>query len=448
MADDNHPLSTASAAAADEDDLDEDDVVSSQSYSDAADDDDDPSISSDDAAVTVALTPPPPSSAAASAAAAPVVERKPIDDSRRLFQRLWTDEDEIELLRGFLEYTTARGGASAAGHHHDTAAFYDQIKNRLQLEFNKNQLVEKLRRLKKKYRNVLSKMNNNNNNNNNNKEFVFKSPHDQATFEISSKIWSNLSASFRSSTANRPSVGGAGAVVIAEFDDNDDKNPNPNANANYNYNYNCNPVTVAAATPPRPPNSSYVISHINLNSATPGAGSGSGGGFDMSLMNSSAALSKLSTRKKQRIVKTESGTIHQNNNTASNNNVNNNNNNNNVNNIGVSTSLQRLVEETVRNSLSPVLKDLINSATLGASIPTPGGVESPGLKGVGALTMNVVPLNYAGLKGRGGTSEDAGMMDEKWRKQQIMELEVYSKRLELVQDQIKLSLEELRSMES
>jgi hypothetical protein len=38
------------------------------------------------------------------------------------------------------------------------------------------------------------------------------------------------------------------------------------------------------------------------------------------------------------------------------------------------------------------------------------------------------------------------MMDEKWRKQHILELEVYSKRLELVQDQIRAQLDELRSM--
>lgn len=37
-------------------------------------------------------------------------------------------------------------------------------------------------------------------------------------------------------------------------------------------------------------------------------------------------------------------------------------------------------------------------------------------------------------------------MDERWRKLQIMELEVYSKRVELVQDEIKAALEELRSM--
>ncbi|CAN1245314.1 hypothetical protein LINGRAPRIM_LOCUS2942 [Linum grandiflorum] len=38
------------------------------------------------------------------------------------------------------------------------------------------------------------------------------------------------------------------------------------------------------------------------------------------------------------------------------------------------------------------------------------------------------------------------MADEKWRKQQILELEVYSKRLELVQDQVRSQLEDLRSL--
>ncbi|KHN23628.1 hypothetical protein glysoja_040730 [Glycine soja] len=100
--------------------------------------------------------------------------RRRWDDSRRLFQRLWTDDDVTELLQGFLDYTSQRGSS----HDNNTALFYDQIKLRLQLDFNKNQLVEKIRRLKKKYRNVLNKICSD-------KEFSFKSAHDQATFEIS-----------------------------------------------------------------------------------------------------------------------------------------------------------------------------------------------------------------------------------------------------------------------
>ena len=62
------------------------------------------------------------------------------------------------------------------------------------------------------------------------------------------------------------------------------------------------------------------------------------------------------------------------------------------------------------------------------------------------MALNAVPLNFSGSNVLGGNGGE--VMDEKWRKQHILELEVYSKRLELVQDQIKLSLEELRSQGS
>ncbi|XP_021848793.1 probable transcription factor At3g04930 isoform X2 [Spinacia oleracea] len=324
-------------------------------------------IPSSSTAISVAVPPPAPNSSSAVTIAlpdpkrhridplsssSPIVnpEKKPIDDSRRLFQRLWTDEDEIELLQGFLDYTSGRGTTSS-GHHHDTAAFYDQIKSKLQLEFNKNQLVEKLRRLKKKYRNVISKISSG-------KEFTFKSPHDQATFEISRKIWSNISPSFRG---------------VAEFDD-DDQNPNPNLTPGSNF---------ASATPPRPPNSSFVVSHINLNNSATGM----------------ASTPMLLDQK-------------------------------------------GLIEEAVRSCLSPMVKDLVSNTVNG----TVFGGSVGGIKGVGALALNAVPLNFSGVSSAGSSGGD--VMDEKWRNQQILELEVYSKRLELVQDQIKLSLEELRSMGS
>jgi hypothetical protein len=51
---------------------------------------------------------------------------------------------------------------------------------KLQLDFNNNQLVEKLKRLKK-YKNVINMMGSR-------KDFVFKNLQDQAIFEISRKI--------------------------------------------------------------------------------------------------------------------------------------------------------------------------------------------------------------------------------------------------------------------
>ncbi|KAK8994338.1 hypothetical protein V6N11_045430 [Hibiscus sabdariffa] len=89
-----------------------------------------------------------------------------------------------------------------------------------------------------------------------------------------------------------------------------------------------------------------------------------------------------------------------------------------------------VIEETVKSCLTPLFKEL-----LGSLIGGYGG------RGISGLAMNAMPLNFGG--GGVGNGE---LIDERWRKQQILELEVYSKRLELVQDQIKVALEELRSM--
>ncbi|KAF8679168.1 hypothetical protein HU200_045934 [Digitaria exilis] len=103
-------------------------------------------------------------------------------ERRPLFQRLWTEEDEIVILRGFAEFTAARGTAFAS-HQYDTDPFYEDMRRRLQLDFSKSQLVEKLRRLKRKYRNCVSRLRESG------ATFSFRSPHEQAIFEIARNIW-------------------------------------------------------------------------------------------------------------------------------------------------------------------------------------------------------------------------------------------------------------------
>ncbi|GMH11320.1 hypothetical protein Nepgr_013161 [Nepenthes gracilis] len=334
----------------------------------------------DSSAVTLAVRSPvhrgnPPSAIAATASATkitspeakrqrvddPITEKRPIDDCRRLFQRLWTDEDEIELLQGFLDYSTLRGATSSG--HHDTTVFYDQIKSKLQLDFNKNQLVEKLRRLKKKYRTVVNRISSG-------KEFAFKSAHDQATFEISSKIWSNWAIMNRQ-----------------EFED-DDQNHNPNGNSNSTPNTTLNN------------NSDHKAVNFNMSMNTP-----------KSRKRSRGKMEEKSPNPKVPNLGGSEG-------------------------VNVISSMQGLIEETVRSCLSPVLKELINNAVNGR-------VFGGGLSVTGGLELNAIPLNFACLNS-GGKWE---VVDEKWRKQQILELEVYAKRLGLVQDQIKWTLDELKSME-
>jgi hypothetical protein len=250
------------------------------------------------------------------------------EDGRRLFHRLWTKEDEMELLRGFLDYTTRRGSTQC----NDTALFYDQIRSKLHLAFNKNQLLEKLRRLKKKYRNFLHKIGSD-------KEFSFRNAHDQATFEISRKIWG------------------------VDHDHDHDHDHHPDQPISHNYLDSLNLVNVKVESdevvgdwrPPKP------------------------------------TKSPLGLRSNEKHVSNNGSTSNQKNDNESDS-----------------------MEETVRSCLSPLFKELLSNA----------------------LSPMPAPLNLVG-------GEAA---DEKWREQRILELEVYSKRLELIQDQIKGALEELRSM--
>ncbi|KAL8540768.1 hypothetical protein ACS0TY_002114 [Phlomoides rotata] len=392
MASADNPIDADAAAAIfneDEDLLDDDDDDESFDH------DEDDSTSS----ALVAVDRPPPSTTAAQVTIAVhgipdphlrlqqkqktlpenVIIKKPAipDESRKLFQRLWTDEDEIELLQGFLDYTTQRFGPnSSTQHHHDTTAFYDQIKSKFQLDFNKNQLVEKLRRLKKKYRNVITKFGFG-------KEYVFKSPHEQATFEISSKIWGNAIAPNGSSALR------SAPVPIEEDDDDlnipnftDCQSPNPNG------------IDINFKTPrPRKRNRAGAVkvedkqlnaANSNINNTPP-----------------SAAVTPVAAS---------------------------------VMGAGITGSVSSVIEETVKSCLSPIFKELCNSLSSNLSSNGPccghgfGSAQSP------------VSL-FLGPSIGGGK-----MVDERWRKQQILELEVFSKRLDLVQDQIREQLEELRSV--
>ncbi|KAI6692569.1 hypothetical protein NL676_020279 [Syzygium grande] len=312
--------------------------------------------------------------------------------AKPLFQRLWTDEDEIELLRGFLEYTTQRGGAPSGGHH-DTAAFYDQIKSKLQLDFNKNQLVEKLRRLKKKYRNVIGRMSSG-------KDFAFKSPHDQATFEISRRIWTNVAAAAPGSN-NDP------------IDDEDDTVRNPNFNNHLFSTPNPNPFFDPTTTPTksrkrqRPPHPQPHAQQVQVH------------------------LQQVKVEERNLGVDGPTVSNHANQNLNLNANA--------SANANANPNVAGVIEDTVRSCLSPLFKELLSGAAMGGGF---GGGGSRGGFGYVAAALNPLPFSCGLGFGVGSTGEIA---DERWRKQQIMELEVYSKRLELVQDHIKATIEELRS---
>lgn len=317
-----------------------------------------------------------------------IVAKKPpaqLDESRKLFQRLWTDEDEIELLQGFLDYNTNRAANgthhNSSHHHHDTSAFYDQIRSKFQLDFNKNQLVEKLRRLKKKYRNVMNKFGTG-------KEYVFKSPHDQATFEISSKIWGNTAPIVPNSAV----AGVNGSVVAfrpAPIDEEDVDPNNPDCQSPYPNDFDMNSKF------PRPRKRNRVGSVKMEDKQVPVHA------VNSSMMNNQQAEAVTPVS------------------------------------ASITGSISGVIEETVKSCLSPILKELLgNSVSSNANGNANGSSYGQG----SSLFLSPIPLGFAGAM-----SADK-LADNRWRKQEILELEVFSKRLDLMQDEIKEKLQELRSM--
>ncbi|XVF79282.1 hypothetical protein PTKIN_Ptkin14bG0209200 [Pterospermum kingtungense] len=99
------------------------------------------------------------------------------DSKKQLFQRLFTEDDEIAVLKGMLDYIEKKGDPFA-----DTNAFHDFVKKSIHTDVSKVQLMYKIRRLRKKFLNNVGK-------GKNGEDKVFSKPHEQKVFELSKKIW-------------------------------------------------------------------------------------------------------------------------------------------------------------------------------------------------------------------------------------------------------------------
>ncbi|XP_049353255.1 STOREKEEPER protein-like [Solanum verrucosum] len=88
---------------------------------------------------------------------------------------LWSDDDQLALLKGIAEYKAVEGMEPKA----DMSAFHEFIRGKLQVEVSKSQLSEKLKRLKKKF---LSNVKGG-------EEPVFMKGQDFLVFQHSKRIW-------------------------------------------------------------------------------------------------------------------------------------------------------------------------------------------------------------------------------------------------------------------
>ncbi|KAE8703364.1 oxygen-evolving enhancer protein 3 [Hibiscus syriacus] len=100
------------------------------------------------------------------------------DAKKQLFQRLFSEDDEIALLKGMLDYSAKKGADPCA----DMNAFYDFVKKSIHTDVTKAQLMDKIRRLKKKFENNAGK-------GKKGEDRTFSKAHEQNAFELSKKIW-------------------------------------------------------------------------------------------------------------------------------------------------------------------------------------------------------------------------------------------------------------------
>ncbi|PSS10336.1 Transcription factor [Actinidia chinensis var. chinensis] len=99
---------------------------------------------------------------------------------KQLFQRLWSEDDEIVILNGMAKYAAEKGADPVA----DMNGYHDFIKKSLHVDVSKTQLSDKVRRLRKKYENKTGK-------GKNGEDPSFSKPHEQKAYELSKKIWGN-----------------------------------------------------------------------------------------------------------------------------------------------------------------------------------------------------------------------------------------------------------------
>ncbi|KAK7289728.1 hypothetical protein RIF29_03598 [Crotalaria pallida] len=124
-------------------------------------------------------------------------KRKLGEDSKDPFKRVFSDEDEIVILDGMLEFTSKTGCDA----YKSSDAFHQFIKNSLHADAGSYQLKEKIRRIKKKFNNNLKRGKNRRDGP------AFSKDHDRQTFALSKKVWGIPEAAEEKKAATDGEVG-------------------------------------------------------------------------------------------------------------------------------------------------------------------------------------------------------------------------------------------------
>lgn len=100
-------------------------------------------------------------------------------EKKPLFERIWSEENEVELIQGMIDYVKQKSEDPLK----DGCQFYDFVKESLHLDVDIKQLLAKSRKLKMKFENNAAKVEDNQ------KVRSFSKPHEKEMFELSKNLW-------------------------------------------------------------------------------------------------------------------------------------------------------------------------------------------------------------------------------------------------------------------
>lgn len=319
--------------------------------------------------------------------------------------RLWTDEDEIAFLQGFYEYTSRRGTTGRRAPRHGVRPFFEEIRARLQLGFNKSQLVEKLRRLKKKYRLTVARMASG-------KGFTFRSPHDSKAFEISSMIWSHTASG---------SAGEAEQLLRRARRRRRKAAPAPAPDDDAAI-----PTAATTAVAPAAPDAATVAAAATISEMAEATVAEVEMPMESAEVELKAAVQSLEREPPVVVALPAPATT-------------------------LPPPTNPATVDAVRSSATPPIKEATPQHAGVDGPSTPPVTRSGGGGDTHVDTGIPLPPSFADgfekaavAAAAAASAAAATAMEGKWRDQMILELEVYSKRLELAQEQIKLTIQELR----
>ncbi|PWA61373.1 hypothetical protein CTI12_AA374490 [Artemisia annua] len=110
-------------------------------------------------------------------------KRKNLDtepvSKKSMFHRLWSENDEIELLKGMISYIEINGKYPMT----DVTSFHEFVKGSLNIDVNNAQIIAKIKRLKAKFKNNVGRTETNGD------VGLMLNKHEMAMYDLSLKLW-------------------------------------------------------------------------------------------------------------------------------------------------------------------------------------------------------------------------------------------------------------------